>query len=82
MTTPDREQALGGWQTIDGFGASYDRERDGWLIYTMTPAEDFGVFVSGYDREKINFVIDALREQLARHKSAPDTVSTNEVRDE
>lgn len=48
---------------VEGFGASYDRESDQWLIYTMPDAKLF-LILNGYDRDRLYWVMDGLRVKI------------------
>ncbi|MBI1684428.1 hypothetical protein [Caulobacter hibisci] len=53
----------------EGFGASFDREDGVWILYTMPGAKAFGQ-IYGYDRERIDWVIAALRKAAAPDEKA------------
>jgi len=63
----DVEHGLAG---VEGFGASYSREKGKWLLYSMPGAKPFGS-VDGFDRAAIDFVIDALRSHRTALRAQP-----------
>jgi hypothetical protein len=76
-TTPDREQALGGWQVPDrGDALRVGRA----ILEAHSQWEKENNRAGGQDKWGEQHVI--LLGQAALIAAAPDTVSTNEVRDE
>lgn len=83
MTTPDREQALGGWQTID--------THDNSMTEVQVMAEGFKAPITAW-RHHPSSRTDKWLSVPGRYRvrpthfrplpPAPNTVSTNEVRDE
>lgn len=45
---------------VTGFGASYQREEDHWVIYTMPGAKRIGA-IDGYNKERLDWIVEALR---------------------
>jgi hypothetical protein len=45
---------------VTGFGASYQREEDHWVIYTMPGAKRIGA-IDGYDKDRFDWIVEALR---------------------
>lgn len=95
MTTPDREQALGGWQNMD------DAPKDGRFVWILSDEEgtrnpvslrQWRAWQHGSSNptfedhwvDEIGQIRRSLRPIGWKPVSppAPDTVSTNEVRDE
>jgi hypothetical protein len=45
---------------VTGFGASYQREDDQWILYTTPGANRIGS-IDGYDKSRLDWVVEALR---------------------
>lgn len=57
---------VGALPGVEGFGASYNREEERWVIYTMPGVKPFGT-VDGYNKGRLDWVIETLRSALAQH---------------
>jgi len=88
MTTPDREQALGGWQTIDTAPRDGTTVRVGrrkffqqWPLFPLRARFVDGRWLTDYGNDKWRS-FEPQPNCWMPLPPAPDTVSTNEVRDE
>lgn len=73
MNTPDREQALGGWQTMPRHATNRMMDEGVAALHAAARNSDG---IPGH------IALRAAYDAMRKAAPAPDTVSTNEVRDE
>lgn len=59
--SPDAEAAFPG---VTGFGASFNRELDGWELYAMPGVMPFG-FIKGFNPVRLDWTVGCLRAALS-----------------
>lgn len=59
---------MGPFAEVAGFGASYQHEGDRWIIYTMPGPKRIGE-IDGYDKARLDWIIEALRAAHAQPSS-------------
>lgn len=62
----------------DGLGATYNREHDRWDIYTTPTCKPTGISVVGFNRARIDWVMEALR---AAYRDEDTPVANERCRD-